>query len=161
LIDVSGIKYLTKLTSLTFDAINASDISALKPVYDTATSKLVSGCPSLVTININRSQVSNIDVLSYIPALKSITVTNSNVSKLGMFENLVNLQTLDLRNNCIYNNSSYVAEDGSTVSYNVLKVLAGLNKEHSLTKLLLSGNKIDDYSELNNGTTFTASNKDW
>ena len=152
--DASGLKHLKNLKSLTLQYVNVKDLEALNPIYNEAGS-LVSGCPNLQTININYSKISNLDVLSNISALKSITVNNSSVSGIANFNNLINLETLNLTNNCLYNLGSYVNSNGETISYNVLEMLANLNKTAKLKNLYLAGNSIDDFSKIKEGTNFT------
>ena len=152
--DASGLKYLKNLKSLTLQYVNVKDLEALNPIYNEAES-LVSGCPNLQTININYSKISNLDVLSNISALKSITVNNSSVSGIANFNKLINLETLNLTNNCLYNLGSYVNSNGETISYNVLEMLANLNKTAKLKNLYLAGNSIDDFSKIKEGTNFT------
>ena len=152
--DSNGLKYLRNLKNLTLTYTNIRDLEALKPIYS-ETGELISGCPNLQTININYSKIFNLDVLSNIPSLKSVTVSNSNVSSIANFSKLINLETLDLSNNCLYNLGSYVNSNGETISYNVLEILATLNKNAKLKNLYLAGNNIDDFSKIKDGTNFT------
>ena len=46
--------------------------------------------------------------------------------------------------------------NGETISYNVLEMLANLNKIAKLKKLYLAGNNIDDFSKIKEGTNFEA-----
>ena len=151
--DISGLKYLKKLKKLRIDYIYAKDISCLEPIYD-SNNTLISGCPELEEISINSSGIVSLDILSTITSLKSISIINSSVSGIANFDKLINLETLDLSNNCLYNLGSYTNSDGTTTNYNVLEILAKLNKTAKLKNLYLSGNNIDDFSKIKEGTKF-------
>ena len=105
--DISGLKYLKNLKSLKLEYIYAKDISGLEPIYD-ENNDLISGCPNLEEININTSEIGNLDALSKINTLRSISIINSSISGIANFDKLTNLETLDLTNNCLYNLGSYV-----------------------------------------------------
>lgn len=150
--DISGLKYLKKLKKLRIDYIYAKDILGLEPIYD-SNNNLISGCPELEEISINSSSIASLDVLSKLINLKSISVINSSVSGIANFDKLINLETLDLSNNCLYNLGSYTDSDG-TRNYNVLEILAKLNKTAKLKNLYLLGNNIDDFSKIKEGTKF-------
>ena len=151
--DINGLKYLKKLKSLSLEYIYAKDISGLEPIYD-ENNNLVTGCPELEEVNINTSEIGNLDVLGKITTLKNIRVVNSSVSSIANFANLINLETLNLSNNSLYNLGSYTGSDGITRSYNVLEVLAKLNKTAKLKNLYLAGNNIDDFTKIKEGTNF-------
>ena len=87
-----------------------------------------------------------------LPGLTSINFSNNNISALKPLENLINVTLLDLSNNAILDDSSYLDETGQAVSYKNLSIIAKLNSNNSgaLTSIYLSGNNIVDWSFVKN-----------
>ena len=132
-------------TSLDFisDFLNLNTLN----VSDTEVSDIsgISNLTNLTTINMYNNKFSDISALENMTSCTSLNLSGNKISNVSPLRNMKLLTTLNLENNAIYDFANGQSN---------LEVLANLNpsKGGSLTKLLLSGNNITDFSKVSNLT---------
>ena len=78
--------------------------------------------------------------------LESVNLKGNSITSLKGIENLINLKSLDISNNSLYDTFSY--QDGSKV--NNIDIIKQLNKNGSLNELHIGGNEIQNLQEIQN-----------
>jgi len=139
---ISGLENLKELKSLSVSYnLELSDLSGF------------ANLDSLESVKITRcSKLSNIAGIEFLSKLKALSLYGCNVSSLKGIENLISLESLNVENNCLTDLGAYY-DSGTTISYNNLELIAGLNYRNggSLKELYLTGNNgIIDFSPISN-----------
>lgn len=124
---------LPKLTSLSIFETSISDISG------------ISRLTNLTTINMYNNKISDISVLENMTNCTSLNLSGNKISNVLPLRNMNKLTTLNLENNAIYDFANGQSN---------LEVLANLHTSRGgkLTKLLLNGNNITDFSKVSSLT---------
>ncbi len=132
---LKGIENLKALQSLDCYNCGLTDISSLASCTNLQYANFDNN-PSAAKYN----SIIDISAFENLVNLTELRLGNNKVSSLKTLENCTKLATLNLENNCIYDNSSYTNESGESITYNNLEILANLNKNGALRKLYLAGN---------------------
>ena len=101
---------------------------------------------NLTSLDLNNNQIANISGLGSLINLTYLDLNNNGITDIKPLSNLNKLETLYIQNNALYDNFY----DSTGNAHYTLTVFSDLNQKQdgSLKKLYLSGNKIDDFSML-------------
>ena len=116
----------------------------LKSSYN-ENSEVISGCPILATLYLNQNRFSTLAPLSEITSIKELYVTDNQLINLTGIENMINLTTLDIRNNAAITNIQPVldlkAKEGSKLNTIYVKGCNGITSE-MIEKMESAGIKV-------------------
>ncbi len=159
--DISTLKELTNLQTLSLSANQISDISALKGLANLQTLELTNnrisdisalkGLTNLQTLDLAANQISDISALKELTNLQTLELTNNQISDVSTLKGLTNLQTLVLFGNQISDISALKGLSNLqklSLSSNKVSDISALKGLTNLQKLYLYANKISDISAL-------------
>ncbi len=141
--DISGMEYLTGLSSLEINSTLPATFSDLSPIENLT---------GLTSLSVNSNRISDVSPLQNLTALTNLSLFNNLVSDLTPLQGLTSLVSLNLRKNNIIDLQplrGLVNVSVLGLGDNSIENLAGLEGMAGLTSLRLDMNNISDLSPLN------------
>ncbi len=133
--NLKGIENLINLEKISITNTELSDLSSLS-IQNTKLKKLT----------LNNNKINDLRGIDNLSNIEELYLSNNNVTSLKLLEGLSNLRILNLENNCIYDNSSYIDEGGSTITYKNLDIIKNLNQRNLKSIYLKDNIGITDFS---------------